>query len=51
MSDDVLSKIDQAHHDCAEDAQDLDRTPEESAFYAGQAEGYRLAAQWLRGLT
>lgn len=45
---DGLNKIDQAERDCREDSTDEDRAPDERLFYAGQAEGYRLAAQWIR---
>lgn len=45
---DILDKLDTARRNCNEDANDIGRDVAERAFYSGQAEGYRLAAQWLR---
>lgn len=47
--DELLDKLSQSERYCREDAEDVGGVePDERAFYAGQAEGYRLAAQWLR---
>jgi hypothetical protein len=43
----ILDRLSDAQRSCLQDAADEDREAEERAFYAGQAEGFRLAAEWL----
>lgn len=43
----LLNGIDRDHQNCLEDAADHE-SPDEGAFYSGQAEGYRLVAERIR---